>query len=148
MVISQRRVLNLLLVLAIAATATYWIVQFSSPGETGETMVGVATADRAARTQSLDVGPIAGLVGSGDVAAAPSNIAVVGVIAEGGKNRGVALLAVNGKPAMAYRAGETITGDLVLERVGADGVTIESAGVSRQLLFPQQQPPSGIDPVR
>lgn len=145
---SQRAILNLLLVLAIAATTTYWVLQFSAPGDTGEKMLGVATADRSARTQSADVGSVATLFGASPNSAAPSNIAIVGVIAEGGRNQGVALLAVNGETAMAFRAGETITGDLVLKSVSADGVTIESGGVSRELLLPVQQPPAGIDPAR
>ena len=97
----SRKTVNLILLITIAAVLTYWILQFSAPSETDERVVPVPTADRAARTQIMNVTPIARLFGSSGPSVTTSNIEVVGVIAQGGKNEGVALLSVNDQPAMA-----------------------------------------------
>lgn len=141
--------MNLTLLVAIATAATYWVVQFASPKDNQEKLVAVPTADRSPRTQPMDIAPIAGLFGS-SVAAGPSasNIAVVGVIAEGGESEGVALLSVDNQPAMAFKAGQPISGDASLHRVTDNGIIIEVGGRTREILLPARQSPAGIDPVR
>jgi general secretion pathway protein C len=148
MMISQRKALNLLLLVVIFATATYWVLQLTSATDRGETVVAVPTADRAARTQAMNVAPIARLFGSSEVSSVSSNIAVVGVIAQGGKNQGVALLSVDSGPAMAFKAGQRIDDGSALKRVNANGVVIERNGSALELLLPARQPPSGIEPVQ
>jgi len=142
------KALNLLLLVAIAAAVTFWILQFSSPGSVDEVVVAVPTADRAARTQVMDIAPIARLFGSGEMAMPSSNIAVVGVIDQGGRNKGVALLSVDNRPAMAFRAGEPVSGDLTLKQVKENGVIVESNGMTREILLPARQPPFGIEPAQ
>jgi hypothetical protein len=146
---SPQRLLNLLLLVAIATASTYWILQFATPGDTQEKLVAVPTADRSPRTQAMNIAPIAGLFGS-SVTAGPgaSNIVVVGVIAEGGKSEGVALLSVDNQPAMAFRAGQAISADSSLQRVTENGVIVEMGGSAREILLPARQRPAGIDPVR
>lgn len=144
----SRSTLNLILLVAIAAVLTYWVLQFSSPSVTDEKVVPVPTADRAARTQIMNVTPIARLFGSSGPVVTASNIEVVGVIAQGGKNEGVALLSVDNQPAMAFKAGEKISGETVLSQVNGNGVTLDNGGVRREILLPARQPPSGIEPVR
>jgi len=146
---SRLRLLNLLLLVAIAMVSTYWVLQFAAPKVPQESLVAVPIADRSPRTQAMNIAPIEGLFGS-SVSGAPtaSNIVVVGVIAEGGKNEGVALLSVDNQPAMAFKAGQAIDGDVSLQRVTENGVMIEMGGSVREILLPTRQPPSGIDPVR
>lgn len=145
---SQQRILNLLLLIGIAATATYWVIQFATPLRTQEKLVVVPTTDRSARTQTMNVAPIAGLFGSSAVSTTGTNITVVGVIAQGGENKGVALLSVDDQPAMSFKAGDLIGGTYALQRVTANGVVIEQGGIIREILLPARQPPSGISPVR
>lgn len=75
-------------------------------------------------------------------------VRVAGVIAQGGKNQGVALLSIDERPAMAYKAGETLGGDAILKHVRANGVVIDQDGALREVLLPARDPPSGIEPVR
>ncbi len=146
---SPQRMLNLTLLVAIAAAITYWVLQFATPNDAQEKLVAVPTADRSPRTQAMNIAPIAGLFGSSVAAtSSASNIVVVGVIAEGGKSEGVALLSVDNQPAMAFKAGQAITGDFSLQRVTENGVVVEIGGISREILLPARQPPPGIDPVR
>jgi hypothetical protein len=145
---SPQRVMNLLLLIAIAATATYWVLQFSAPRDTQDKILAVPTADRSPRTQTMNVAPIAGMFGSSTVSMAASNITVVGVIAQGGKSEGVALLSVDSQPAMAFKAGEPINADYSLQRVNPDGVIVEQGNTTREILLPARQPPAGIEPVR
>jgi hypothetical protein len=144
----SRKSVNLILLIAIAGVLTYWILQFSGPSETDERVVPVPTADRAARTQIMNVTPIARLFGSSGPSVTTSKIVVVGVIAQGGKNEGVALLSVDNQPAMAFRAGETISGETILSQVNGNGVILDSGGVRQEISLPARQPPSGIEPVR
>ena len=145
----SRRTLNFLLLVAIFAATTFWILQFSSPNQTDEPVVAVPTSDRAARTQVMDVAPIAALFGSREApATSSSNIAIVGVIAEGGRSKGVALLSVDNRPAMAFRAGDRISDQTTLREVKANGVVIESGGIAREILLPAREPPSGIEAAK
>ena len=140
--------LNLLLTLAIAAMITYWVLQFSSQNATEETLVAVATSDHVARTQPLDIGPIAGLFGASSSGKSPSEIKLVGVIAQGGKGLGIALLSVGGRPAMAYRVGQSVNSDMTLATVNGNYVVIENSDGLLELSLPERAPPTGIETVR
>jgi hypothetical protein len=145
---SLRSNLNLLLTLAIAAMITYWVLQFSSQNATEESLVAVATSDHVARTQPLDTAPMAGLFGGSSSGKPPSEIKLVGVIAQGGKGQGVALLSVGGRPAMAYRVGQSVDRDMTLATVNANYVVIENSDGLLELSLPERAPPTGIEPVR
>ncbi len=146
--ISLQSKLNFLFTLAIAATLTYWILQFSSQNATQESVVAIATSDRVARTQPLNTAPMAGLFGaSTSNNRAPSDIKLVGIIAQGGAGQGVALLSVGGAPAMAFRVGEPVDGGLTLANVNPDHVEIDNAGALLHLSLPKRSPPAGIDPA-
>lgn len=145
----SRKTLNFLLLVAIFAATTFWILQFSSPNQTDTPVVAVPTSDRAARTQVMDVAPIAALFGSrGAPAVSSSNISIAGVIAEGGRGKGVALLSVDNRPAMAFRVGDRVTDQTTLRQVKANGVVIESGGIAREILLPAREPPSGIEAAK
>lgn len=144
---SSRSNLNLLLTLAIAAMITYWVLQFSSQNVADESVVAVATSDHVARTQPLDTAPIAGLFGASSSGKAPSEIKLVGVIAQGGKGLGVALLSVGGGPAMAYRVGQLVHSNMTLATVNGSYVVIENSDGLLELSLPERAPPAGIEPA-
>ena len=145
---SLRSNLSLLLTLAIAAMITYWVLQFSSQNVTDESLVAVATSDHVARTQPLDTGPIAGLFGASSSGKSISEIKLVGVIAHGGKGQGVALLSISGRPAMAYRVGQSVNSDMTLATVNENYVVIENSDGLLELSLPERAPPTGIEVVR
>ena len=144
----QQRLLNLLLLLAIAAAIGYWVIQFAKPVQKDEKLVAVPMTDRSARTQTMDVAPIAAMFGSSAVSTTATNIAVVGVIAHGGKNKGVALLSVDGQPAMSFKAGDLVGGTHTLQRVTENGVIIEQGGIIREISLPPRKAPTGIYPAQ
>jgi len=147
--ISLQSNLNLLLTLAIVAMVTFWILQFSSPKATNEPVVAIATSDRVARTTPLDTAPLAGLFGaSSSGTSSPSQIKLVGVIAQGGKGHGVALLSISGRPAKAFRVGETVDGDMTLASVNAGYIVLDQSDGLLEISLPERAPPAGINPVQ
>jgi hypothetical protein len=76
------------------------------------------------------------------------NIRLLGVIAQGAKGKGIALLAVDGRPAAPVRAGETLAGGATLAEVRHDRVVVEREGAAREIRLPAKAAPSGITPVR
>lgn len=141
---------NFLLVVAIAATATYWVLQVAARRTPPEPVVAVPAGNRMARTQPLDVGPVAGLFTAAVVqAGGPSRVRLAGVIAEGTAGTGVALLSVDGQPPAAFRAGEPIDAQMTLAAVHADRVVIRTPGGDQDIPLPEHRPvPEGIEPVR
>lgn len=140
--------INLILLLAIAAVTTYWALQFNSQEESSEPIVAVATSDRAPVTQPLDTGQLAGLFGASSTGTSRLAIDLVGVIAEGGENRGIALLSVSGRPATAFRVGEAVEGDMTLATVNTGSVLLQGSDGMVEVSLPERAPPSGIDPVK
>jgi general secretion pathway protein C len=138
---------NLVLVLALAAVGTYWALQLSAPRKPKEPLVAVASGDRVARTEPVDTAAAAALFGSAG-AAAYSHIRLTGIIAEGSKGAGVALLSLDGQPAIPYRAGESIDDNTALVEVRANGVVIRSPQGMRELAMPERPAPAGISSAR
>jgi hypothetical protein len=77
-----------------------------------------------------------------------SEIKLVGVIAHGGKGQGVALLSISGRPAMAYRVGQSVNSDMTLATVNENYVVIENSDGLLELSLPERAPPTGIEAVR
>ncbi len=138
---------NFFLLLALAAVCTYWVLQFTSVRAAKEPLVAVASGDRVPRTQPTDTSAAAALFGAA-ASAAPSRLRLTGIIAEGGKGVGVALLSLDGQPAVAYRVGEPIDGEMTLADVHSDRVVIRTAEGTRDVLMPERAPPGGITSVR
>ena len=82
------------------------------------------------------------------MSAAPTTLHLLGVIAEGGKGKGVALLSVGGQAALAFKAGEPIDASLTLAEVRADRVFIRSGSGILEVRMPERPAPSGIEPAR
>lgn len=135
------------LVLALAASITGWILEFSARRTPAEPVRAISTGNPAARTQAADIAPIAGLFGARDGDEA-GDIRLVGVIAQGKSGEGIALLSVDSKPAVALRAGEDIRPGITLAEVRADRVVVNRAGVPQEIRLPGKPAPDGIAKVR
>ena len=99
------RLLSGLLLLLLAAIVAYWIMQLAAPRPA---IAPSGALGEAATTRSLNSAALAfgRPQGPQPVVATPTNIQVLGV-AESGEN-GVAILAVDGKPAIAHAVGSTL----------------------------------------
>ncbi|HYL18153.1 MAG TPA: type II secretion system protein N [Burkholderiales bacterium] len=138
---------NLALLLALAAVCTYWVLQLTAARKPPEPLVAIASGDRVARTEPVDTAAAAALFGATG-ANAPSRIRLTGIIAEASKGAGVALLSLDGQPATPYRAGESIDDDTTLVEVRGNGIVIRSAQGLRELAMPERTAPGGITSVR
>ena len=138
------RLFTLLVWLLVGLCAAYWAFKFvtTKPVE--------ATAALATPTVVVDSKAIAKLLGATDnVAKQPTTIAVAstkfvlfGLAATAG-GKGVALIALDGKPARPYRVGSLVADDLVLKSISKTGVILAASltaadGVSLEL--PERKP--------
>jgi general secretion pathway protein C len=142
------RACTFVLVLALAATIIGWALDFTARRTPSEPVRPISVGDSAARTQAADIAPISFLFG-----ALPgvdgSDIRLVGVIAQGKQGQGIALLAVDGRPALALRAGEDIAAGVKLAEVRADHVLVSRSGAIQEIrLPPAKAAPDGIVRVR
>ncbi len=90
----------------------------------------------AAQTDAT-AGTIAGWFGPGEVRA---SVAVKGLIK--GEHQGVAILAVNGGAARAYRTGETLVPSVTLSAIEPGAVVIDKAGRSERVAAPALPEPA------
>lgn len=141
------RACTIVLVLALVATITGWALEFSARRTPSEPVRPVAMGDSAPRSQAADIAPVAFLFGArpGDDG---SDIRLVGVIAQGTRGRGIALLAVDGRPPLALRAGEEIAAGVTLAEVRADRVVVSRSGAVQEIRLPAKPAPDGIVKVR
>jgi len=119
---------------AVAASVMFWLLRLasSSPSAPPYTVtVAAASTPRGDLARVLGAPPQAG-----PVAALPTEPALaarfklLGVAAprQGGDQVGLALIAVDGKPARGYQVGAPIDGALVLQSVHARGAALGAAG--------------------
>lgn len=141
------RACTAVLVVALAVTITSWVLEFSARRTPSEPVRPVSAGDSAPRTQAAEVAPIAFLFGAVP-GADGSDIKVVGVIAQGARGKGVALLAVDGRPPLALRAGEEIAAGVTLAEVRADRVVVSRSGAIQEIRMPAKPAPEGIVKVR
>jgi hypothetical protein len=148
---------NTLLLLAIAAVCTYWLLQWGSVRSPPTALVTVPVGDRVARTQPLDMSAAARLFGAptgADDTGHPlatdltARVRLDGVIAQGGKGKGIALISVDERPSLAYRAGEAIDSNLTLADVRADRIVIRTPTGRHEVQIPARAVPVGIVPAR
>lgn len=127
----------------VAATIVFWVLRL---GVSGTAIPAYAIAvDRSAPLR----GDLARLFGAAPVAVAagpeaapepPSRFKLVGVMAprgaqEGEGRYGLALIAVDGKPAKAYPVGASLDGDLVLQAVSLRTASVGPAEGGRSTLL-------------
>ena len=136
-----------LLAVALAVVATDWFLTLTARRVPTEAVQPLPTGDAVARTEPADVAPVARLLG-GSAPTPEGNIRLVGVIAQGAKGKGIALLAVDGRPAAAVRAGEAIVAGATLAEVRHDRVLVDAEGATREIRLPAKAVPGGISKVR
>jgi len=141
------RTCTVVLVLALAATITVWVLEFSARRAPSEPVRPVSAGDSAPRTQAADIAPMAFLFGAVP-GADGSDIKLVGVIAQGPRGKGVAILAVDGRPPLALRAGEEIAAGVTLAEVRSDRVVVSRSGAIQEIRMPAKPAPEGIVRVR
>ena len=141
------RASTFLLVLALAVTATEWVLTFSSRRTPTEPLRAVALGDPVARTQAADIAPIARLLGATSAAEGRS-LRLLGIIRQGTRGKGIALIAVDGQPAIAVRAGEAIAADATLSEVRADHVLVSRSGATQEIRLPPKPAADGIVKLR
>jgi general secretion pathway protein C len=139
------RLFTLLIWLLVGLCAAYWAFKFvtSKPVE--------ATAALATPTVAVDSKAVAKLLGATDNAAAkPTNPPastkfVLFGLANSAGGKGIALIALDGKPAKPYRVGSLVADDLVLKSISKTGVMLATSlkapdGVTLEL--PERKPAS------
>jgi general secretion pathway protein C len=141
------RACTFVLVLALVATITGWVLDFGSRRTPSEPVRPVAAGDPAPRSQAADIAPVAFLFGAVP-GASGSDIRLAGVIAQGKRGKGIALLAVDGRPPLALRAGEDIAAGVTLAEVRADRVIVSRSGAIQEIRLPAKPAPDGIVKVR
>jgi len=129
------RIASVLLFAALCAIVAAWALQLLAPRPP------IAPAGAVAQVQpALDLASAGRLFGSspqaggGPTVAAPSNIQVAGVLAAG--PRGVALLAIDGKPARAFAVGDPVVDGMTVRAVSGEAVDLDSSGTPMRLSAP------------
>ena len=140
------RASTILLALLLAISIVDWSLTFSARRDPAEPLRAVALGDSMARSQATEVAPIARLFGAS--AGETGSIKLVGVIAQGARGKGIALMALDGQPAVAVRAGEPVAAGVTLSEVRADRVVLNRSGTAQELSLPAQRVPEGIVKAR
>jgi general secretion pathway protein C len=128
------RIVSVLLFAALCAIVAGWALQLLAP------RAPIAPAGAVARAQPPTDLSAAGQLFGGlpravDAASeGPSNIQVAGVLAAG--PRGVALLAIDGKPAKPFAVGESVTDGMTVRSVTGETVELERGGQPMRLAAP------------
>lgn len=120
---------------AVAASAVFWLLRLvsSSPAAPAHTVaVAAATAPRGDLTRVLGAPPAAANNAATPVAepALASRFKLLGVAApkRGGDQIGLALIAVDGKPARGFKVGAPVDGEMVLQSVHQRGAALGARG--------------------
>jgi general secretion pathway protein C len=135
-----------LLAAVLVASITNWVLTFTSGRIPAEPVRTLPANETEVGPRTLDTTPVARLFGaSGD---APTNIRALGVMAEGSTGRGIALIGIEGKPARAVRAGDSIAPGITLAEVRRDGVVVNRSGALQQIRLAAKPAAPGATPVR
>lgn len=121
---------------AVAAAATFWVLRMavSAPGAPSHAVsVSDAVAVRGDLTRLLGAAAPAEVVAAAATPIAPemaSRFRLLGVVAPKSPRRveGLALIAIDGKPARAFKVGAAVEGELVLQMVHARGAALGARG--------------------
>ena len=135
------RTATLLLAVLLVVSVSYWALTFSARRTPTEPVRVLPAGELDAQARSTDITPIArlmGSAGSGEV----GNIRALGVMAEGGTGRGIAVLGVEGKPARSYRSGDVVVPGVVLHEVRKDGVVLSRSGALQEVRLPTKSAPA------
>lgn len=127
------RIVTLLLVALIAVTVSFWVLRWrqqTAKLPAPQPRVNAAQVDSQAVARVLgSSGPAAPIYTPGNA----TRFVLTGVLAAP-SGRGVALIAVDGKPGRAYQVGAQVDGSTVLRSVGARLAILSLAGQNGDLL--------------
>jgi general secretion pathway protein C len=131
----KARLLAFVIWAAVAASAVFWLLRLwtSSPTAPSYTVPVTTTAPpRSDLTAVLGAPPAARQAAAPMEPALASRFKLLGVAAprEGGDVEGLALIAVDGKPARGFKVGTVIEGDLVLQSVHPRGAALGTKGAA------------------
>lgn len=126
------RVVTIVLAVVLVASVTEWVLTFGARRTPAEPVRVLDASSTDVQGQVTDVAPVARLFGATGTSEA-GGIRALGVMAEDGTGRGIAVLGVGDKPARSYRSGDTVAPGVVLEEVKKNSVVISRAGVPQEL---------------
>lgn len=126
------RLASVALFIALCALVTYWVLTFSAMRT-----IPVPKSARVAQTEAVETGAIATLFG-GSAQAGPSNVQLLGVVAELGGGASAAIVSIDGGPAKAVRMGADLAPQIRLVEVRQRAVVIERNGVRQEIALPLQ----------
>lgn len=126
---------------AVAASAVFWLLRLAatSPVAPAHTVaVAVANAPRGDLARVLGAPPAAAAAPGVAAPAEPalaSRFKLLGVAAprQGGDRTGIALIAVDGKPARGFKVGAAVDGEIVLQSVHPRGAALGARGAGTQV---------------
>ena len=126
---------------AVAASAVFWLLRLAatSPVAPAHTVaVAVANAPRGDLARVLGAQPAAAAAPGVAAPAEPalaSRFKLLGVAAprQGGDRTGIALIAVDGKPARGFKVGAAVDGEIVLQSVHPRGAALGARGAGTQV---------------
>ncbi|MES2959954.1 MAG: type II secretion system protein N [Pseudomonadota bacterium] len=125
---------------AVAASAMFWALRLgaASPVAPAHTVAaGAAAPMRGDLTRVFGAAPAREAGGANQVVETPlsSRFKLLGVAAprQGGDRTGLALIAVDGKPARSYAVGAPVDGELLLQSVHARGARLGARGAAPQV---------------
>lgn len=126
------RLASVVLFIALCALVTYWVLTFSAMRT-----IPVPKSARVAQTEAVETGAVATLFG-GSAQAGPSNVQLLGVVAELGGGASAAIVSIDGGPAKAVRMGADLAPQIRLVEVRQRAVVIERNGVRQEIALPLQ----------
>jgi len=126
------RAVTIVLAVLLAASVTEWVLTFGARRAPVEPVRVLDASNTEVQVQVTDVMPVARLFGASGTTAS-GGIRALGIMAEDGTGRGIAVLGVGDKPAKSYRTGDTVAPGVVLQEVRKNAVVLSRAGVAQEL---------------
>jgi len=126
------RAVTIVLAVLLAASVTEWVLTFGARRTPAEPVRVLDASNTEVQVQVTDVMPVARLFGASGTTAS-GGIRALGIMAEDGTGRGIAVLGVGDKPAKSYRTGDTVAPGVVLQEVRKNAVVLSRAGVAQEL---------------
>ena len=126
------RAVTIVLAVLLVASVTEWVLTFGARRTPAEPVRVLEASNTDVQAQVTDVAPVARLFGASG-ATESGGIRALGVMAEDGTGRGIAVLGVGDKPAKSYRTGDTVAPGVVLQEVRKNAVVLSRAGVAQEL---------------
>jgi general secretion pathway protein C len=133
-------VVSFILFIALCATGAYWAMQLLKPP------VRAVTAPPAPRYVP-NLSAAAGLFGGQAKVAVAANYQLKGVVVAGTPTESIAIVAAEGKPAQAVRAGRELVPGVTIKEVHRGYVLLTENGVEKRVELPSEAPPQAITTV-